>query len=175
MLCVCCWTPRWPLILCCSSRKRRIILFLPSNIIGFFVAVETGALASLLFERMIPSSSIEVVNRINLLLFWTGLLCISWFTSSSNDCCRDKRKRKFYASMICWSCDFVMFRRFFIFDDDGSEFQPLAKAVGINEVLVNWLSSRYLRLLLCTVQEEIFMLFVSCTVFVRKQKKLWSL
>ena len=63
---------------------------------------------------MIPSSSIESVNWINLLLFWTGLLCVSWFTSSSNDCCWDKRKRKFSASMICWSRDFVLFRRFLI-------------------------------------------------------------
>ena len=110
MLCVCCSTPTWPLMLCCSSRKRRIILFLPSKIIGFFVAVETGALASLLFERMILSLSIEGLNWINLLLFWTGLLCVSWYTSSSNDCCWDKPKRKFSASMIYWSRDFVLFR-----------------------------------------------------------------
>ena len=121
-MCVCCSTPTWPLMLCCSSRKRRIILFLRSKIIGFFVAVETCALASLLFDRRIPSLSIEGLglNWINLLLFWIGL-CVSWFTSSSKDCCWDRRKRNFSASKICGShVRFVL--EVFHFDDYGSDF-----------------------------------------------------
>ena len=157
MLCVCCSTPTWPVMLCCSSRKRRIILLLPSKFIGFFVDVETGALAILLFERMIPSSSIESVNWSNILTFWVCLLCVSWLTSPSKDCCWDRRKKKFSASIICWSRVLYLFRRFFILMTTALSFNHWLKllesirslSIGCRRVSCKLLSALFMKTFSC--------------------------